>query len=320
MPFTFAHPAAVIPFKNYCPRFLNMPALIAGSLAPDLGYFLHNWHWSVAGHSFLGSLSFDLPAGLLLTALFYLNVRSLARLLPYPHREALSAICLSLQMPGFASLLILSVSVLLGAWTHIVWDGFTHANGWCVRQLSAYTPALFSLGTYKITIWHILQHGSTIFGLCFIFAAYRNYVYSKRFLKLKSMLGPKLRAALWLLVLMPPALYSFSKNSQIVSHGLSLAKFDDFSYKFTVSYICLFLPLLLAAGIVASLFEYSCQIVSALRSKYGSKDRIELLPDPDAQKKQAALKELEFESTAMASTVAPAESVQPTARATAQRT
>ena len=38
MPFPLAHPAAVLPFRRYCSRWLNFPALVIGSLVPDLGY------------------------------------------------------------------------------------------------------------------------------------------------------------------------------------------------------------------------------------------------------------------------------------------
>lgn len=256
MPFTFSHPAAVLPLRQYCPKYLNLPALMAGSLAPDLGYYMHNWHWSVCGHSFLGSLKFDLPAGLLLTALFYISVRPVARLLPYPHREALSSICPVLKLPSLHNLVIAAFSVVMGAWTHIIWDGFTHANGWCVREFSSFTPALFTLGTYKVTVWHILQHGSTILGLLLLFNAYNFYVHGKRFLKHQQILGVKSRLLIWSLILIPPAVASVSKNIGLLSSGFSIPRFDEFCFNVIVSYICFFLPLLFVAGVFVSILEY----------------------------------------------------------------
>ena len=36
MPFTLAHPAAVLPLR----RWLWFPGLVAGAVAPDVGYYL----------------------------------------------------------------------------------------------------------------------------------------------------------------------------------------------------------------------------------------------------------------------------------------
>jgi hypothetical protein len=40
MPFPLAHPAAVLPLRRYCPKYLSFPVLIVGSLVPDVGYCL----------------------------------------------------------------------------------------------------------------------------------------------------------------------------------------------------------------------------------------------------------------------------------------
>lgn len=256
MPFTFSHPAAVLPFRKYCPRYLNLPALVAGSLTPDLGYYLHNWHWSVWGHSWLGSLRFDLPAGLILTALFYLAVRPVSRLLAHPHREALSSVCPVLGLPGVRQLLVVAVSVLLGAWTHIIWDGFTHSNGWCVREFSRFTPPLLMLGSYEITVWHILQHGSTLLGLFLLAWSYGRYAHSRRFLKHKQVLGPVSRCLIWLLMLIPPAVYAITRNMHILKGGITIPGLDEFSFNATVNYVCLFLPILFGTGIIVSVWEY----------------------------------------------------------------
>ncbi len=256
MPFTFAHPAAVLPFRKYCPNIFNLPALMAGSITPDLGYYLHNWIWSISGHSFTGSLRFDIPAGLALVSLFYLFVRPVSRLLPSPHREACSSICPVLKLPGLRSIIIATYSVLIGAWTHVVWDGFTHENGWCVRQLAEYTPTLFSIGGYHVTIWHLLQHGSTFFGLMFLYMAYNRYAHGKRFLKERQLLGPKLRAFVWFLMLTPPGVLAISSNLGYLAKGISFPRLDAFTFNATVSYICTFIPILCSAGVVLSLLEY----------------------------------------------------------------
>ena len=39
MPWTFAHPAAVLPFRRIVGRQLPLLGLVVGSMAPDMGYF-----------------------------------------------------------------------------------------------------------------------------------------------------------------------------------------------------------------------------------------------------------------------------------------
>ena len=256
MPFTFAHPAAVLPLKKYCPKYLNLPALVIGSLMPDLGYYMHNWVWSICGHSFAGSLTFDVPAGFVLLSLFYLNIRSVARLLPYPHREALSAICPAITLPGFRAIFIAAVSLLLGAWTHIIWDGFTHANGWCVREFASVTPTLFILGGRPVTIWHLLQHCSTVFGLTLLIIDYMRHIHSRRFLRHNGLLGQKTRTAIWIMLLTLPAVRAAVDNAEFLRRGINLLKIDEFIFNATVSYFYIFLPLVCATGIVISVLEY----------------------------------------------------------------
>jgi hypothetical protein len=40
MPFTFAHPAAVLPLRRFCPDRLVWSALVIGTVSPDLEYFV----------------------------------------------------------------------------------------------------------------------------------------------------------------------------------------------------------------------------------------------------------------------------------------
>lgn len=210
----------------------------------------------MSGHSFLGSLKFDIPVGLILTALFYLCIRPIARLLPYPHREACHAVCPVVSLPSFRSILVAAISVLLGAWTHIIWDGFTHANGWCVKAFSSTTPAMFMLGSYKVTIWHILQHGSTVFGLACLLYAYHRYAYGRRFLKERAMLAPKASVLVWLALLIPPAVFAVNLNLDTLNGPMSFSRIEEFCSHSAVAYVCLFVPLASTAGVLISLLEY----------------------------------------------------------------
>src|SRR6267142_2803077 len=71
MPFTLAHPAVVLPLRRFSPRVLSFPALVVGSITPDVGYCFGRLNVEEFSHSFVGSLAFCLPVGLLMVAIFY---------------------------------------------------------------------------------------------------------------------------------------------------------------------------------------------------------------------------------------------------------
>ena len=55
--------------RRCCPRYFSFPALIIGSLSPDVGYFFNAGNFS---HRFLaGSFGFCLPVGLVVVLVFY---------------------------------------------------------------------------------------------------------------------------------------------------------------------------------------------------------------------------------------------------------
>src|SRR5579872_1927354 len=131
MPFTLAHPAAVLPFRRYCPRYFNFPALIIGSLAPDIGYCFGRLRVDEFSHRFVGSLGFCLPVGLLMLGMFYGLRHPIVGMLPASQRKVFLPLCE--RPPG--SLLAIIISLLIGAWTHLLWDSFTHKNGWLAVHL-----------------------------------------------------------------------------------------------------------------------------------------------------------------------------------------
>jgi hypothetical protein len=56
------------------------------------------------------------------------------------------------------------LSILIGAWTHIAWDSFTHGDGWMVRRMPALSaPVTFF--SYTGELCHVLQYASSVFGL-----------------------------------------------------------------------------------------------------------------------------------------------------------
>ncbi|MFJ6770406.1 DUF4184 family protein [Kitasatospora sp. NPDC091257] len=170
MPFTLSHPAAVLPLMR---RPFSRTALVAGAVAPDLPYFLvstglpvsaQSWYEPFANatttHGVSGVVSVTLPYALLLWALLRAARRPLAFLLPSSVPWAPSgAAGPPVRRAGWIVL-----SALVGIASHLVWDAFTHVDGFVVTR----TPWLASTPVGGLTWARALQHASTIGGLAAI--------------------------------------------------------------------------------------------------------------------------------------------------------
>src|SRR5437868_2239063 len=141
MPFTLAHPAAVLPLRRFCPRVLNFPALLVGSVVPDIGYWSGPLELGEFSHSATGSFALDLPAGVVMLAAIYLLRSPVRPRLPAQYRVFLDPVW---DRPRGTFLAIL-ISLFIGIWTHLLWDSFTHNHGWLVERVSALQTPLFHL-------------------------------------------------------------------------------------------------------------------------------------------------------------------------------
>jgi hypothetical protein len=129
MPITPAHAAAAWPIHRAFRR-LPLAALVTGTMAPDLEYVLRMRPYGKFGHTPVGLVAFCLPVTLIVWAVWRAFVRpALTPLLPPAIRAAAEA-----RPPGRATdaLPLAAAAALLGAVTHILWDGFTHETGWGV--------------------------------------------------------------------------------------------------------------------------------------------------------------------------------------------
>src|SRR5450631_2612712 len=92
MPFTFSHPAAVLPVHSGFKKWIPLSALVIGSLIPDAAYYLPMpEHFKQNSHTLLGTFSSSLPVGIFVLFIFYWIAAPAAFLLPSPHRDALQS-------------------------------------------------------------------------------------------------------------------------------------------------------------------------------------------------------------------------------------
>ncbi|MGW1341525.1 DUF4184 family protein [Kribbella sp. NPDC002412] len=170
MPFTLAHPAAVLPLIR---RPLVSSALVAGAIAPDLLYVDPLYRLATQQingnltltltHEFTSAFWLDPLIALLLLAVFYLILRR--------PLVALAPAALASRLPPAPTwspvvLAWAAVSAVLGAFTHVLWDSLTHGHGYFVRRF----PDIFVAEvTAAWDAYRILQYVSTLGG-CLILA------------------------------------------------------------------------------------------------------------------------------------------------------
>jgi hypothetical protein len=169
MPFTFSHPAAVLPIHSRFKYWIPLSALVIGSLVPDAAYYLPvPDHFKQNSHTLLGTFSTSLPAGVLVWLVFYWLAAPTVFLLPSPHRDAIEP-RLKQRLASIPQAVGVVFGILIGAWSHVLWDSFTHVRGWIVQQIPLLQRPLFGNG---MPASKALQYFSSVFGLCVLFYAY----------------------------------------------------------------------------------------------------------------------------------------------------
>lgn len=175
MPFTFSHPAIILPLTFLPGRWFSLTGLVIGSLTPDFEYFLRMRIESNYSHTLGGLFWFDLPLGILLAFIFHNIIRdSLFDNSPKALKARFSKFRHFDWNRYFKkNWFVVIISVLIGASSHILWDSFTHDHGYFVEKIPALTNKVDVLGI-NLPILKILQHSSTIIGLFIIaFAIYK---------------------------------------------------------------------------------------------------------------------------------------------------
>jgi hypothetical protein len=160
MPFTVAHTVAARPLWTASGRRLPLSGLVVGSVAPDLEYLWHLDTERTIGHTLGGVLVLDLPLALLLLALWHGLLKDAVAALfsprlrppidrtPFPFRP--------LRRFG-----VVVASVLVGIAGHLLWDGFTHRDGfittrvWLLREAIG-RPHVYDLFNYASTVLGLL--------------------------------------------------------------------------------------------------------------------------------------------------------------------
>lgn len=143
MPLVFpSHQGLILPLVRRWPRHFDALSLCVGAAMPDvvdglLGLYrghLGQWY----GHTLFGTVAFCLPGGLVLTWLLmiaekYLSQRfDLIRRIQPVYAELTHSSALPVDTPRTgvvrSRLMLMSLSIWIGALSHLLWDFVSHGN------------------------------------------------------------------------------------------------------------------------------------------------------------------------------------------------
>jgi hypothetical protein len=167
MPFTAAHPAIVLPLARI--KKIPLSALVIGSITPDFEYFIKMKLTGRYSHTLEGMFVLDLPVAFALCLIFHLLVKKpfIANLPLYVRGRLVDLQRFDFMAHLKRNFMGVIAGLLLGIASHIVWDSFTHANEFFVKQFNWLANPVVP-GFPAFPLFRILQHVSTLVGSLYI--------------------------------------------------------------------------------------------------------------------------------------------------------
>lgn len=175
MPFTFSHPAIVLPLKYLPKKWFSFTGLIIGSMTPDFEYFIRMKIQSNYSHTIAGIFWFDLPLALLLSFIFHNIVKDpLFDNLPNTIKSRFIFFKTFKWNDYFKqNWIVVIVSILIGTASHLLWDSFTHDHGYFVTHVPELQESILIFNK-KVPCLKVAQHSSSfIGGVIILFTIYQ---------------------------------------------------------------------------------------------------------------------------------------------------
>ena len=170
MPFTFSHPAIVIPLKKWKPGWFSYSGLVIGSMSPDMLYFIQMDGEADYGHSLPGIFMFDIPFTLLATVFFHRWLRNILILyLPSPlNRKYAKYLPLNVFPFLRRKWYVVGLSGFIGAVSHILWDQVGSVQGWVYQQDPQFFEKHVQIGFISLELYVFIEYLWSVLGLLFI--------------------------------------------------------------------------------------------------------------------------------------------------------
>lgn len=159
MPFTLAHVVLARPLWRTAGTRLPLSGIVVGSVAPDLEYLAHLDTERTIGHLLHGVFLLDLPLALVLLALWHgLIKRPVAALVSPRLRPPIDTSPFAFGPAGRFGLVV--ASILTGVAGHLLWDGFTHRDGFITTRVGLLQEAIG-----RPHVYDLFNYASTVAGM-----------------------------------------------------------------------------------------------------------------------------------------------------------
>ena len=163
MPFTIAHSVTAKPLHRISGGRLPLSGLAVGAMAPDFEYLVHLSATRTIGHTVPGLFVLCLPSALLVLFVWHQVVGPVLATLLRPGTGGLTnGWAERVRFGSPARFAWLCASIVIGSFSHITWDAFTHEGGFVVNLWSGFSH---NIGPGWFPVYRWLQYGSSVFGM-----------------------------------------------------------------------------------------------------------------------------------------------------------
>lgn len=163
MPFTYlSHQAPVLAATMRWPGAFDGTAMVFGSMAPDWAYAVDGTWLEFDGHSIWGVLAVSVPMAVMASVVLRWVAPVLFAYLPSPGWLPLRRLRdLGRRPPGWA---MSAVSAVIGAFSHVVWDMFTHNDRWGPQHVRLLRSEALVVAGRGLSWATVLQYVSHVLG------------------------------------------------------------------------------------------------------------------------------------------------------------
>lgn len=171
MPFTFSHPAFVLPLAKVRPHYFSYTGLFFGSIAPDCHMYFTFSIYPIIQNNIFGIFYLYLPLAILMSVVFHLLVRNILIMhLPSPFDKRYASILpfdfLAYLKKNYRVFLL---SVFIAIAVHLALDNFTHEYTTFTKTYPNMLSSTIDITNLQsVKIYRFLQFLFSIFGLIFI--------------------------------------------------------------------------------------------------------------------------------------------------------
>ena len=140
-----------------------------------------------------------------------------------------------------ASLVCVSIAVLVGAWSHNFVDSFTHESGLAVSMMPALSTEVLSVRGESFPVHRVLQYGGSVLGMVMLVGGYCVWLGGFRRVEACPFWQDERRWGVLFGMTMVTVLISVGLNVRILMTGdLSLFAIRAFGFRFLITWIPLF--------------------------------------------------------------------------------